>query len=328
MIGLGRELSDIDPWLYFKASILTGVLAGIVGGSTLVIFWIKWLRTKTYRMSLLSILGTYTAVYFVVDIPTGLFSACGELGLPLNDVRVWQEVLSTSVNIESLHGYLFWLFVLLGTLIVLLVNDKYGPGMFRNFLLGKYFHPKREERIFMFIDLRSSTAIAEKLGEERYFNFLKDVFTHATPSILNANGEIYEYVGDEIIISWVTEKGVENANCIQCYFDIQKALNEKADYFDSTYQVKPEFKAGLHYGNVMTGEIGVVKRDIAFSGDVLNTTSRIQGLCSELGVDILLSKYLLEKLSLRSNSYEPRKMGDIELRGREQPVVLFTVSAL
>ncbi len=150
----------------------------------------------------------------------------------------------------------------------------------------------------------------------------------ATPSILDTNGEIYEYVGDEIIISWKTAKGAENANCIQCYFDIQKALNEKADYFVSTYQVKPKFKAGLHYGNVMTGEIGVVKRDIAFSGDVLNTTARIQGQCNELGVDILLSKFLVDKLSLGLNSYEPTEIGNIELRGKEQSVVLFTVCAL
>ena len=273
LIGLERDISDIDPWLYFKGSLMTGVLAGLIGGSAMVIFWEKWLRTKTYGRSLMSILWTYTTVYFVVGIPAGLFTASGELGLPFNDARVWQKVMSSTLNIESLHSYLFWLFVVLGTLIILLVNDKYGPGVFRKFLLGRYFHPKREERIFMFLDLRSSTTIAEKLGEERYFNFLKDVFNYATPSILNTNGEIYRYVGDEIVISWETAKGAENANCIQCYFEIRKALIAKENYFESTYKVKPEFKAGLHYGYVMTGEIGVVKRDITFSGDVLNTTA-------------------------------------------------------
>ena len=45
--------------------------------------------------------------------------------------------------------------------VLLLVNDKYGPGVFRDFLLGRYFQPKREERIFMFLDIKSSTTIAE-----------------------------------------------------------------------------------------------------------------------------------------------------------------------
>lgn len=77
------------------------------------------------------------------------------------------------------------------TLIILQVNDKYEPGVFSSFLLGQYFQLKREERIFMFLDLRSSTTIAEKLGEIRYFNFIKDVFRDVTPSIINSKGEIY-----------------------------------------------------------------------------------------------------------------------------------------
>ena len=100
------------------------------------------------------------------------------------------------------------------TLIMLMVNDKYGPGVFVDFLLGKYFKPRREERIFMFLDLRSSTTIAERLGEEKYFSFIKDVFKDATPSILDSRGEIYQYVGDEIVISWKMENGQKNANFI------------------------------------------------------------------------------------------------------------------
>jgi adenylate cyclase len=207
----------------------------------------------------------------------------------------------------------------------LLVNDKYGTGVFKYFLLGRYFHPKREERIFMFLDLRSSTSIAEKLGEERYFNFLKDVFNYSTSGILNNKGEIYQYVGDEIVISWKTDQGTENVNCINCFFDIQKALKDKASYFQAKYNLQPEFKAGLHYGHVMAGEIGVVKRDIAFSGDVLNTTARIQGKCNELGVDLLISKFLLDKLNFVSNSYEPKEVAKIELRDKELPMTLFTV---
>ena len=67
----------------------------------------------------------------------------------------------------------------------------------------------------MFLDLRSSTAIAEKLGEERYFNFIKDVFKDVTPAIIYAKGEIYQYVGDEIVVSWKMNNGIENANCLQ-----------------------------------------------------------------------------------------------------------------
>jgi len=176
-----------------------------------------------------------------------------------------------------------------------------------------------------FLDLRASTTIAEKLGEVQYFNFLKEVFQQVTASILNAKGEIYQYVGDEIVISWKTNKGTENANCIQCFFKVQSSLQKRIGYYNEKYGVVPEFKAGLHYGYVMAGEIGVVKREIAFSGDVLNTTSRIQSKCNELGVNILLSQFLLDKLNLRPDVFNPKLMGDILLRGKERSLSLYTV---
>ncbi len=326
LIDLKRDVSDLDPWLSFKGSILTGILAGVIGGSGMVFFWEKWLRTRTYSWSLLSILLTFSGIYLVVACLTGLFFFSSGLELPIYHPRVWQAVFADMFNLPTLQSYLFWLLVVVGTLVILLVNDKYGPGVFRDFLLGKYFHPKREERIFMFMDLRSSTMIAEKLGEQRYFNFIKDVFQHATSSILDAKGEIYQYVGDEIVISWKMHEGIDKANCLHCFFSIQEALRHKVSYYRETYDgTIPEFKAGLHYGYVMAGEIGVVKREIAFSGDVLNTASRIQENCNMLGVDILFSNYLLDKLFLQPDGLVPRKMGDLELRGKKQKVTLYTV---
>ena len=216
--------------------------------------------------------------------------------------------------------------IVIVTLIALLVNDKYGPGVFASFLLGKYFQPKREERIFMFLDLRGSTSIAEKLSEDQYFNFLKDAYKDATPAILNSKGQIYQYVGDEIVVTWNKDNGSENANALRCYYDIQRRFKEKMDYYKNRYNGRvPHFKAGLHYGYVMAGEIGIVKRDIAYSGDVLNTASRIQSKCNDLNVNILISKYLLDLLGSLPAFYNPRKVGDISLRGKEESMVLYTV---
>lgn len=326
LVSLERDVSDLELWLRMKGSFITGIFAGIIGGGLVVFFWEKWLRTKTYGSSLWSMLLTFTIINSIVEIPGYLYVSIKELDLPFYHVTVWQSVVSDIVSMPALVRYLFWLLVVLGTLIVLLVNDKYGPGVFWDFLLGKYFHPKREERIFMFMDLRSSTTIAEKLGEQLYFNFLKDIFQHSTASILDAKGEIYQYVGDEIVISWKMHAGVDNANCLNCFFEIQEALRLKTSYYKKTYDgIVPEFKAGLHYGYVVAGEIGVVKRDIVFSGDVLNTAARIQQKCNELGVNILLSNYLLDKLILQIDAFEPKRIGDMELRGKEQKVMLYTL---
>ncbi|MFA9371672.1 MAG: adenylate/guanylate cyclase domain-containing protein [Labilibaculum antarcticum] len=327
LLSLNVEISHLDPMIAFKGSILVGILAGVLGGSGIVFIWEKWLRTEPYGWTIISIILSYCVIFLMVDIPVTLYVTCNQFKLPVFSAKVWEILIAEHVSLDTIQSFIFWLLVVIGTLIYLLVNDKYGPGMLRSFLLGKYFHPKREERVFMFLDLRSSTSIAEKLGEEQYFNFLKDVFRDSTSSILLSKGEIYQYVGDEIVISWPTKKGIENANCINCFFDIRKKLKKNSKYYLDTYDVTPEFKAGLHYGYVMAGEIGVIKRDIAFSGDVLNTTSRIQSKCNDFGVDILFSKLLLSKLNLSTESYTTQNIGEIHLRGKEQKVELYTTLA-
>jgi adenylate cyclase len=319
------ELGGLDLMLFLKSTLFAGIVTGLIGGSFVVFVWEKWLRAKSYGWALNSIFWSYTLVFFIVALVSGLFFQSGLLDRSITDPKLWEYVITNIISIENLENFLFWLIILIGTLVILQVNDKYGPGVFASFLMGKYFHPKKEERIFMFLDLRSSTSIAEKLGEASYFNFIKEVFQHVTPSILNFKGEIYQYVGDEIVISWKTHKGTENANCIRCFFNIQSSLVKRSDYYKEKYGVVPEFKAGLHYGNVMAGEIGVVKREIAFSGDVLNTSSRIQSKCNELGVNILLSKFLLDKLKLKPEMFTPKLMGDIALRGKEQSLSLYTL---
>ncbi|MCB9287637.1 MAG: adenylate/guanylate cyclase domain-containing protein [Lewinellaceae bacterium] len=315
----------VDAGLYLRASIFTGLLAGVTGGSIMVLLWEEWLRNKNYGWALLYIFLSFSLLFILVSILTGLFVLSNEAGLSIFTPELWVMVQSGFIEPGTLQNYFFWLFTVLGTLIILQVNDKYGPGTFSAFLMGKYFQPRREQRIFMFLDLRSSTTIAEKLGEEMYFNFLKDVFQHATPAIIYNRGEIYQYVGDEIVISWEMDKGLEKANCLRCFFDIQLALRRKAAYYQAKYKTIPEFKAGLHSGYVMAGEVGVVKRDIAYSGDVLNTAARIQSKCNDLGVNILLSKLLLDRLALPPHTFEPKKIGDMLLRGKQEKVVLYTV---
>jgi adenylate cyclase len=226
---------------------------------------------------------------------------------------------------EFLRNYIVWFIIVMMTLGGLIVYDKYGPGTMRKLLVGKYFKPKREERVFMFLDLRSSTQIAETLGEKQYFNLLHDTIQDATTPILSTKGEIYQYVGDEIIISWPTDVARYNANCLECFFAIQNAVKKRGQYYLEKYGVVPEYKAGLHYGNVIAGEIGVVKRDITYTGDVLNTTSRIQSKCDELGVDILLSKHLLDRLQLLEGRFQPRMIGAVPLRGKSQDELLYTL---
>ncbi len=327
LVNFNYDLDNLNTNQFLFGSIITGLVAGILGGTCMVFFWEKWLRTKSYKRSLFYIFLSYTAIYLVVATISRAFFYSIRFNIPFFDAQLLQQLESDFSAIAHFDSYAFWLVVVVITLIALLVNDKYGPGVFVDFLMGKYFHPRREERIFMFLDLRGSTAIAEKLGERQYFNFLKEVYKDITPSILNTQGEIYQYVGDEVVISWTAKTAMSNNNAVRCFFDIQSSLLEKRETFRKKYNdTWPEFKAGLHKGPVMAGEIGIIKRDIAYSGDALNTTARIQSKCNELGVNILISKYLLDFLMPMVNNFQPTAMGEFPLRGKQSAVLLYTLN--
>jgi adenylate cyclase len=325
VIQLNCSLGGFKPIHFFYGSLITGAVAGLIGGSIMVFFWHPWLRAKSYKWSLLNIFWSYTLVYIIVSAISSINFKIQNASQSLFDLDVNKRGWIEHFSFTELQSYLFWLMVVILTLITLLVNDKYGPGIFKSFLLGRYFQPKREERIFMFLDLKGSTSIAEKLGEVQYFNFLKDLFSDATPGILNSKGEIYQYVGDEIVVSWKREAGTKDANCLNCFFDIQQAILDKSAYYQDAYGTIPQFKAGLHYGFVMVGEIGVVKRDIAYSGDVLNTAARIQSKCNEFGVKILVSANLIESLGSLPDSFKSTAIGKIDLRGKQEAMLLYTL---
>ena len=173
----------------------------------------------------------------------------------------------------------------------------------------------------MFLDLKGSTQIAEKLGELTYFRFLQEVIKEITPILISTKAEVYQYVGDEIVLSWDVRNGIRDMNCIRCYQRIKRQLKDTAQKYQMTFDAIPYFKAGLHVGKATVGEIGVLKRDIVYSGDVLNTTARIQSKCNDLGADLLLSGDLVRRL--QGDTEWLRSIGKVALRGKSEEIELY-----
>ncbi len=220
-----------------------------------------------------------------------------------------------------------WGLLVSATQFVLHINDKFGQGVLWKVITGKYHRPREEERIFMFLDLKGATSIAEKMESNKFFGMLSEVYRDITGPIVKSSGEIYQYVGDEVVISWPVDKGIRDNNALQCFFRIERKMAEQKSKYINKYGVVPAFKAGLHIGKATTGEIGVIKKEIVYSGDVLNTTSRIQALCNHHNVKILISSALLQLMKL-SAKYIPIPMGEIGLRGKDQKISLNTIQAI
>jgi len=199
-----------------------------------------------------------------------------------------------------------------------------GRGVLGKFLFARYKKPGIVERVFLFLDINTSTSIAEQIGPEKFFSMIQDFLVEAGKEILERGGEIYKYVGDEIIAVWPLDTGGQRAEALRCLFGIRRRIQLRADYFRENYGVIPEFKSGLHSGPAMMGELGDWKREIAYMGDTLNTTARIQGACKKLGAMILLSEDYYQLVEEKS-TWSFQKAGRGRLRGKDRAITLYHV---
>ncbi|MEO1031569.1 MAG: adenylate/guanylate cyclase domain-containing protein [Bacteroidota bacterium] len=209
--------------------------------------------------------------------------------------------------------------------LIRIANDKFGRGMFLNTLLGKYRKPREEERILMFLDLKDSTKIAEKLGHIKYSKFIQDCFKDLNRVLSRYDAEVYQYVGDEAVVTWATNKGFKKNNCIRLFFAFTEQLKKRHNYYTSNFGFEPIFKAGIHFGKLMIAEVGTLKKEIAYHGDVINTASRIQSLCNTYNASLLVSETTLKNIKFREQ-LTIDSMGVLKLKGKEKSVEVFGVS--
>lgn len=204
------------------------------------------------------------------------------------------------------------------------VRHLHNPGDIRNFLLGRYRFAVEESRVFLFADLAGSTSIAERLGDITYSRFIGDRYRDVAGAILAWHGHVYQYVGDEVVISWPLEKGLANAACVECFFAMTDLLASASARYERIYGETPRFRAGLHGGPVVATWVGLAKTELAFHGDALNAISRIQGLCKQHGESCIVSATLMDGLTL-PNHLCARSLGDAELRGKSESMELFAI---
>ena len=204
------------------------------------------------------------------------------------------------------------------------LHRKLGRDAIYNLVLGKYHQVKQEERLFLFIDLNDSTDIAEEMGELEYSHFLQDYFYDISEPIARYFGRVYQYVGDEVVVTWPLQKGLRYAVAVRCYFAVQKQIRRYSAYYEKRYGRVPVFKAALHGGTVVVSEVGKYKSEIAYHGDVLNTTARMLGKCHELASDLLVSNWVIGQTTMPAY-LKTDDMGVFQLKGKQQEIHIQSV---
>lgn len=308
--------------VYIGENIIVAIVVGIIFGSVLGLvdyFVDKKVRSRTLGVELLIKGVLYLGAWYLVSV----------IGYTIGTELEAEFVDSPLINYSRIFtGNIFYAATIYTAIMIIVItfikqmNAKFGPGVLIPMFLGKFRRPRIEKRIFLFMDLKDSTTHAEKLGSLKFSELLQDCFGDVNKVIPPYNAEIYQYVGDEVVLSWRSEEGLRNNNCMRFFFAFQKQLQKRKDYYQNKYNFLPEFKAGANIGNITVAEVGDFKREIAYHGDTINTASRIQSVCNTYRKSFLISEDLKNEIS---GEFKTSFVSTIKLKGKEKEINLYSL---
>lgn len=328
-----REISPTENWLLITLGMaLSGVLYGLVAypgepiiigavfavfmGVPMIAFERRILFRPLYRR--IERLPTFAFIVAALVIYEILMSVgYAAAGFLMWTLRFIEPKSLTDILVMPFHVFLYALAVCALIVFILRVRDLLGRDVFTSMLISRYRRPVKEERVFLFIDLADSTSFAEKHGDLRAQELLKALFATFAEPVRRYKGAIDDYVGDAAIVTWPLERGVKFARCVRCIFDILDDIDANAATWRKNFGHVPRLRAALHGGFIITAEIGVDHHKIAYFGDTVNTTARLESLCKSLGRQVLISTELAQRIRLPA-TVEIEDLGDHAVKGRGQ----------
>jgi adenylate cyclase len=322
-VGLALQYIDrLDTYLPTIRGLIIGFLVGTTIGLCEEFLVLERFRKKSYLFLLLFRTIIYMSVFAIYELSINSLSK-----FLISDLTLNQSIHFAFYEENYLRDLGIIAFISVGFISILQIKRLHRPGDLLKFITGKYHRPEEIDKIFLFIDLKSSTPIAEKLGNTRYSSFLIDYFHDMTGAILMSKAEIYQYIGDEIILTWSFETGIKHSRCINCFYDIRNTIELNKERYLKLYGVYPQFKASLHSGKVSVTWIGSIKKEIVYHGDVLNTTARIQAECNKYGQSFLISEFMLNNIIL-PEYLRSEFVGELQLKGKQKKVKIYGLKSI
>jgi adenylate cyclase len=301
--------------LFEGHSVARGLLTGALIGGILT-------SLETFALTLPFAAPLRTAPFPVhVAVKTCAFLVVILIGLAVGE-RVFPPPIEQGIERQDVLFSLAAAFVFV---FMLDVNSLLGQNVLLNFIFGRYYAPRLESRVFLFIDMEGSTGLAERLGPLDFHRLLNRFVFDLTQPIVAARGEIHRYIGDELIATWRLNEGIADGRCVAACFGAIDQLARRAPDYQREFGTAVAVRAGLHCGTVVTGEMGSVRREIVFLGDTVNTTARIQELCRQTGDRVLASADLIDRLELPPGIAK-RSLGDLRLRGKGADLGLYALT--
>ncbi len=314
-LGLSLGAMFISAWFGYNQTadmpwhgVLVGIVASVVIATPILLLEIKGQRLlrRLRRLPLPAYLGL-KIVFYVVVILGGLILV---RSLNISNHERFDDSFGASV--------IFSVMMAVGANVVFEIGGLLGYGTLKNLMLGRYVQPRREQRAFLLIDMKDSTGMAERLGPVKFHELLNDFFHAVTDAALECDGEIHKYVGDEAILTW-PGASIGDGECLRCPFVVRDFIERQRRTYEARYGEVPSFRASIHFGEIVAGEIGDVRREIAFVGDTLNVAARLLEAAKDLGHDVLASQELLAHAPLPAG-LRTTKLPTLSVRGRSAPL--------
>jgi adenylate cyclase len=301
-------------------SIAVGISYGLIlslaiGGVSLFVLegsMRMWLGGLSFTANL----AVRSAIYAAIIIPTQYF----ELG----SVIIGQPFVASMKD--------FWIAMVFSVVFLVVINlvlgvtNIIGPRAFLNFFIGRYHTPVEENRFVLFVDIAGSTGLAERLGGIAIHRLLDHTFRLLTLAVVDYRGEVLNYVGDEIIVTWPERSGAIDCRPLRCFVAMREELSRASSQLEHEFGAAPRIRGSLHFGPVIIGEIGDVKRAIVFNGDVMNTAARLEELSRNVEGGFLASHAAMQ----RFNSAPPfpvHDLGQLPIRGRADGIDVVGIGA-
>lgn len=304
----GYSIGDPTPH-----SAIMGVINSLVIATPILLFEVKGQRLRLLRrlrrQPLLVYFG-FRVLFYVIVIIGGLVI----VRLLIDDIpEVFNDTFRSSVVFSIAMAILANLVFEMGSLL--------GFGTLKNLLTGRYVQPRREQRAFVLIDMKDSTGLAERLGPIRFHELLNAFFRDVADAALECSAEIHKYVGDEAILTWSRDDAIASGDCVACPFIARDRIAANSERYRTRFGAVPQFRAALHWGEIVAGEIGDMRREIAYVGDTLNVTARLLDTAKTLGQEVLASADLLDRATLPPD-LRAEPLPTVTLRGRSAPLAI------
>jgi adenylate cyclase len=181
---------------------------------------------------------------------------------------------------------------------------------------------ERREVSVLFSDLRGFTTFSEQMNAEELTTLLNDYLSAMSPIILEEKGTIDKYIGDAIMAFWNAPLPTKDhaKRAAKSALRMQEALNA----FNKERNTTLAMGIGIHSGEVIVGNVGSLERiNYTILGDVVNNTSRLEGITKKYGVGIIATEELKQKIDDPDILF--RKLDVIIVKGKTKPTHIFEV---